>query len=160
MGSDQFELTKDQSTTLGDVTLRFVDFDLQAEGNALVQMQEGGMVTIGAKVSVDRDGESVELHPVYRFSPNGQVESPVVPLPGGGLLSVLGINASDGAVRLAVSGVAVGPNAKPARLSVDVTKKPLINLVWYGLYVVLAGGLLATWQRARELRILDSLPTE
>ncbi|MBZ0114307.1 MAG: cytochrome c biogenesis protein CcsA [Thermoanaerobaculia bacterium] len=157
MGSEQFELTKDQSTTLGDVTLRFVDFDLQAEGNALVQMQEGGLVTIGANVAVERNGNSVELQPLYRFSPNGQVESPVVPLPGGGLLSVLGINASEGAVRLAVSGVATGPNPKPARLSVDVTKKPLINLVWYGLYVVLAGGMLATWQRARELRILDSL---
>jgi cytochrome c biogenesis factor len=40
--------------------------------------------------------------------------------------------------------------ANPAQLAVDVTRKPLIKLVWYGLYVVLAGGALATANRLRE----------
>jgi cytochrome c biogenesis factor len=35
---------------------------------------------------------------------------------------------------------------------VDVTRKPLIQLVWGGLYVVLFGGILATVQRFREVR--------
>ena len=42
-------------------------------------------------------------------------------------------------------------SGEPARLSLDVTRKPLIKMVWYGLYVVLAGGLLALAQRVRQL---------
>ena len=33
-----------------------------------------------------------------------------------------------------------------------MTKKPLINLVWAGFYVMMAGGLLALAKRAREAR--------
>ena len=155
--TQQVQLAKEQSVSMGEVTLKFVDFDLQAEGNALVQMQEGGTVSIGARLIVDRDGASTEISPLYRFATSGQIESPVFPLPGGGRISVLGINASEGAVQLAVSGVAFGPNPDPARLSVDVTRKPLINLVWYGFYVVLAGGALATWNRSREIDVLSQL---
>jgi len=41
-------------------------------------------------------------------------------------------------------------------LSIDVTKKPLINLVWYGLLVVLGGGGVAAWQRLRESRAVEA----
>ncbi|MCP3962939.1 MAG: hypothetical protein GY719_34300, partial [bacterium] len=44
-----------------------------------------------------------------------------------------------------------------ARLSLDVTRKPLINLVWYGLYVVLFGGLLSTWKRFRGALKVDEI---
>jgi hypothetical protein len=37
-------------------------------------------------------------------------------------------------------------------LSVDVTRKPLIVLVWAGFYVMMAGGVLAFVKRAREAR--------
>jgi cytochrome c biogenesis factor len=45
--------------------------------------------------------------------------------------------------------------ASPMKLSVDVTRKPLIQLVWFGLYVVILGGGLATFQRLREVRIRE-----
>ncbi|MFZ1009093.1 MAG: hypothetical protein WAN65_19785, partial [Candidatus Sulfotelmatobacter sp.] len=63
-----------------------------------------------------------------------------------------GINASNGKVTLDLGGV-----ANPGRLALDVTRKPLISLVWGGLYVVLAGGILATVNRLRQARLLDSL---
>jgi hypothetical protein len=37
-------------------------------------------------------------------------------------------------------------------LSVDVTHKPLIVLVWAGFYVMMAGGVLAFVKRARDAR--------
>ena len=43
----------------------------------------------------------------------------------------------------------------PARLSLDVTRKPLMRLVWYGLYVMLAGGILATVQRLRQSFVIE-----
>jgi len=68
-----------------------------------------------------------------------------MPLPGGGAIVVSGINASNGAVQLEFAGI-----SNPPRLSIDVTRKPLIVLVWYGLYIVLLGGAIATLQRLRQ----------
>jgi cytochrome c biogenesis factor len=63
-----------------------------------------------------------------------------------------GINASSGAIQIQAEGV-----ANPAKLSVDVTKKPLIFLVWGGLYVILVGGLLSIFQRVREIRVREQV---
>ena len=71
-------------------------------------------------------------------------------VPGGGALVISGINATNGAVQLEAAGV-----ASPMKLSVDVTRKPLIQLVWFGLYVVILGGVLSTAQRLREMRIRE-----
>jgi cytochrome c biogenesis factor len=51
----------------------------------------------------------------------------------------------------------LGGAANPSHLALDVTTKPLISLVWGGLYVVLAGGILAAVNRVRQVRQLDAL---
>jgi cytochrome c-type biogenesis protein CcmF len=154
----RLELAKGETARVGDVEVRFEGFDLQAEGNAMAQMTSGGPVTIGAVLAVEHGGESRTVEPLYRFRPSGDVESPPVALPGGGLVYVTGINATAGAIRLELRGVAGAAAAgRPPRLSVDVTRKPLISLVWYGLYVVLAGGAVAAVHRAREARLVERL---
>ena len=70
-----------------------------------------------------------------------------MPLPDGGAIFVSGINASDGSVQFEVTGI-----SNPSKLSVDVTRKPLIQLVWYGLYIVLLGGAVATFNRLRQVQ--------
>ena len=75
------------------------------------------------------------------------MDTPPLDLPGGGAIFVSGINASDGAVQFQVTGI-----DNPAKLSIDVTRKPLIQLVWFGLYIVLGGGAVATVFRARQVR--------
>jgi hypothetical protein len=150
----EVELPKGGEQRFDDLVLTFVDFDMNKEGNALVAMQSGGKVTIGARL-LARRGENAEpmpLEPVYIFDASGQVEFPALPLPGGGQVAVAGINASTGSVRLLLDGVGLPAGAKPPELSLDVTAKPLIGLVWYGLYVVLAGGLLAYFERLRSSR--------
>jgi cytochrome c-type biogenesis protein CcmF len=156
----EVELPKGGEQRFGDLVLRFVDFDLNKQGNALAAMQSGGKATIAARLMVTR-GENAEptlLEPVYIFDAAGQVEFPALPLPGGGQVAVAGINASTGSVRLLLDGVGLAAGAKPPELSLDVTEKPLIGLVWYGLYVVLAGGLLAYFERLRASRRADALP--
>ncbi len=129
-------------------------FDLNAAGNAMAQMAKGGLVTIGTIVEVKQaDGTVTTVKPLYRLNPaSGQVETPPMSLPGGGAIFVSGINASGGQVQFEVTGV-----SNPARLSIDVTRKPLINLVWYGLYIVLLGGAIATVQRLRQAMKRDSM---
>ncbi len=146
-GQPQLQLAKGESGRAGKSQIKFVGFDLNADGNAMAQMAKGGMVTIGTIVEVKQaDGTTTTVKPIYRLNPaSGQVETPPMPLPGGGAIVVSGINASGGQVQFEVTGV-----SNPARLSIDVTRKPLINLVWYGLYIILLGGALATVQRLRQ----------
>jgi cytochrome c-type biogenesis protein CcmF len=154
------EIKKGETAQAGNARLRFDGFDLQADGNALAQMQAGGLVTIGAVLAVERTGAAMAtIRPLYRFRSTGEVESPTMQLPGGGAVVLRAINASAGAIQLEVEGTGAAETpGVPAKLSLDVTRKPLIQLVWFGLYVVLAGGLLAAAQRVRQVRILDALP--
>jgi cytochrome c-type biogenesis protein CcmF len=152
-GQPRLELAQGESGAVGQTRVRFVRFDLQAEGNALVQMAAGRTVTVGAVLEVTQNGQTAGLRPLYRLNPaDGRVDTPPLRLPGGGAVRVAGINASSGKVLLDLGGV-----ANPAHLALDVTSKPLISMVWGGLYVVLAGGILATINRIRQARKLDAL---
>jgi cytochrome c-type biogenesis protein CcmF len=152
-GQSALQLAKGSTGQIGNVQVRFVSFDLQVEGNAMAQMAAGKPVVIGANLEVTRDGKTVQVKPLYRLNPaNGEVSAIPASLPGGGQLAVAGIDASNGAVKLEAAGIAT-----PARLSIDVTHKPLIVLVWGGLWIVLAGGLMSTVQRLREARLRERL---
>jgi len=146
----ELALAKGEEKTLGDLRVRFLGFNMNRNGNALAQMTQGKPVEIGAQLEVSRAGVTQQLEPVYQFSGSGQVQFPALPLPGGGRIAVGAVNASASSVQLLLDGVGAA-GGEPARLSLDVTRKPLIKMVWYGLYVVLAGGLLALAQRVRQL---------
>jgi cytochrome c-type biogenesis protein CcmF len=152
-GQPRLQLTKGQTGQIGDVEVRFVQFNLNMDGNALVAMSAGKPVTIGAQLAVTQKGRTVEVTPVYRLDPaSGAVESPPIALPGGGSVLVSGINAGTGAVQIETTGL-----ANAAKLALDVTRKPLIQLVWGGLYVVLFGGILTLIQRFRQAAVLNRL---
>ncbi len=150
-GRPQLELAKGQEGEVGDLKVKFVGFDLQAAGNALAQMASGETITIGAVLEVTRGGVTSPVKPLYQLNPaNGQVTTPNLDLPGGGAIRVTGIDASAGNLRLEVEGL-----ANPAKLAVDVTEKPLIEMVWIGLYLMLTGGAIAMLLRFRDARVLE-----
>ena len=154
-GQPRLALTRGQKGRIGDMEVRFVGFDLQAEGNALVNMQSGKPIAIGAVLAVTRGGTTTEVKPIYRLDPaDGRVSTTPASLPGGGTIEVGGIDASAGAVQIAVSGLPI-----LAKLAVDVTTKPLIELVWIGLYFILIGGGIAMFLRFREAAIRERLGT-
>jgi cytochrome c-type biogenesis protein CcmF len=155
-GRPRLELAKGQSGQIGDVQVRFVRFNLGVDGNAVAALSAGHSSTVGAELAVTQGGKTFTVTPVYRLNPaNGTVETPPLPLPGGGTITVAGINTSNGAVQLSTTGL-----ASPMKLAIDVTRKPLIQLVWGGLYVVLLGGILAMIQRFRQARVLEGIEME
>jgi cytochrome c-type biogenesis protein CcmF len=152
----QVELAKGEETAVGDLRLRFVGFDLEKEGNALARMASGQSFTIAARLEATQGGETTPVEALYRVQPEGRADFPPSALPGGGRVALAGINATAGTARLLVER-AGDAAATPARLSLDVTTKPLVRLVWWGVYVVMAGGLLAIAARIRQLKTLDAL---
>ena len=155
-GIDQrMQLARGESSSAGDLTVRFVDYNLSDTGNPNMALAGGGLVTIGADLEIRRGDLIVPITATYRFSSVGQVETPPVELPGGGWLAMTGINPGRGSVQIDIAGITAAPQR--AKLSIDVTRKPLINLVWYGLYVVLFGGLLSTWKRFKTAHQVDEI---
>jgi cytochrome c-type biogenesis protein CcmF len=65
---------------------------------------------------------------------------------------VEGVSATDESVQLLVSGLSAEEVTPPTpeSLSIDVTRKPLISLVWGGFYVMMTGGILAFLKRSRD----------
>ncbi|MEM7355031.1 MAG: cytochrome c biogenesis protein CcsA [Acidobacteriota bacterium] len=151
------QLAKGESTTIGDFTVRFVDYRLGQNGDPRTLLAGGGMVTVGAALEIERNGEPVSVTPTYRFSQAGQ-QAPPVALPGGGWVAMTGLNPGQGQVQLDFADIGIEPQR--AKLSLDVTQKPLIALVWYGLYVVLGGGLLSVWKRIRGARKVDEIAAQ
>jgi cytochrome c-type biogenesis protein CcmF len=152
-----FQLAKGEAHRLGDVEIRFVGFQLS--DHAQVAMASGAPITVGAALEVTTPEGTQKLMPQYTFSQqNGQADAPVLQVPGSGFLRIGGINAGDGAVVLETAGIGPTKDVVPAKLSIDVTRKPLIALVWWGLFIILFGGLLAIWQRIREAWVWEHAP--
>jgi cytochrome c-type biogenesis protein CcmF len=152
-GQPRLQLTKGQSGQIGDLEVRFVRFNLDMDGNAVAAMNAGHSFTVGAELAITQKGRTFNVTPLYRLNPaSGTVETPPTSLPGGGSILVAGINTGTGGVQLETAGV-----ANAAKLSIDVTRKPLIQLVWGGLYVMLIGGILTMIQRFRQARVLEGL---
>jgi cytochrome c-type biogenesis protein CcmF len=155
------ELAKGETGKLQGLDVQFVAFDLNVEGNAMEQMAQGGKMTIGAKLAVTPSGGAAQdVVVLYRIDQSrGLAEAPPTRLPGGGAVAVGAINASNGSVRLVFDGVlpVTAAAGSGPRLSVDISTKPLIQLVWGGFYVLMIGGLFALLNRVKELKALEGL---
>jgi cytochrome c-type biogenesis protein CcmF len=152
--SRRLELARGQEGQLGDLAFRFLGFDLGGEDDAGHQVGQDAPMTVGAALEVRRGEHLERVTPRYRFSPDGSVETPPSPLPGGGTVSLFAIDATTGSVRLDFAGVeGAEDEGSPATLTVERTRRPLINLVWSGFCLVLAGGAVAAARRLQEARL-------
>ncbi|MCS7181609.1 MAG: cytochrome c biogenesis protein CcsA [Thermoanaerobaculum sp.] len=133
-----------QSLDYRGLSLTFDGFDLSDFD------PEAGKINIGAVVKVrDQSGREFEVTPVVR---NGgqRTDAALPPLPGV-FLRMGQMNAEEKLVELLVIDPSAPPDpGEPARFSADVSVKPMIGLLWTGLVVLLAGGVLAAWRRREE----------
>ncbi|MCX6834234.1 MAG: hypothetical protein NTW07_03725, partial [candidate division Zixibacteria bacterium] len=69
-------------------------------------------------------------------------------------VSISQIMADEGAVALDIPGLA--SDSKPPKLILDITKKPLIILVWIGTTLILLGSLITVFRRRSDLIAIDT----
>ena len=150
-------LTKGTTTNVEGTGFTFREFN--ADRSAMLRGGKEILVLTDLTITPPDGGKhDVTLRYVYHMD-GGEPEAPEIEIPGrpGAFMKVEAVSPSDGSVVLRVRGLAKDPRsefqaATRESLSVEVTKKPLINLVWAGFYVMMAGGLLALVKRAREAR--------
>jgi cytochrome c-type biogenesis protein CcmF len=150
-------LTKGTTTNIDGTGFTFRDFN--ADRSAMMRGEKTVLVLTDLTIT-PQDGSKHDVTLRFVFHLDGrEAESQEVEVPGlpNGRMKVVQVSPNDGAVVLRMVGVSKNPNdehqaATVESLSVDVTHKPLIALVWAGFYVMMAGGVLAFVKRARDAR--------
>ncbi len=143
------ELAKGETVTAGPYRLTFRGFEMGGSHGT------GNEITIGAALQVEFGGTTHSVTPTLASTATG-FEARAASLPGDGspTVKLTGVNANEGRIRLVLSGLAepAAPSGQgePMRLSLDVSTKPFIGLLWFGLVLLLAGGGLALLRRARD----------
>ena len=151
------QLTRGTTTNVEGIGLSFRDFN--ADRAAMMRGEKTVLVLTTLTVNPP-DGSQHDLTLHYKFNMDTQeADAERVDIPGvpGATVAVLAVSPTDGSVVVRLTGVSKDPREEiqPATvesLSVDVTHKPLIALVWGGFYVMMAGGMLAFVKRSREAR--------
>ncbi len=151
----EVRLTRGTTTNIEGTGFTFRDFNAD---RAAMLRGEKSMLVLTELTVTPSDGTKHDLTARYVFYTDGRpADSPEIAVPGvpAAFLQVLAVSPTDGAVVLKMRGVSKDPAAEHQaatveNLSVDVTRKPLIALVWGGFYVMMAGALLALVKRARE----------
>ncbi len=150
-------LKKGTTTNIEGTGFTFREFN--ADRSAMLQGKKEVLVLTELTITPpDGSKHDVTLRYLYHMDGAG-AEAPETEVPGhpGGFMRVMAVSPSDGAVALRLRGVSKDPAlehqaATRESLSLEVTRKPLISLVWAGFYVMMAGGILALVKRAREAR--------
>jgi cytochrome c-type biogenesis protein CcmF len=101
--------------------------------------------TVFADISVRKDGHISKVSPALTMGPGGRRAADAV-VDGLGRLSVAKIDADGGRVAMLLPGSTV----KPALALMDLSTKPLINLVWIGALLAILGSIMAGFRRAVE----------
>ncbi len=165
VGRDE-QLAKGTTTNIDGTGFTFRDFN--ADRAAMMRGEQTILVLTNFTITPS-DGSQHDLTVRYKFNmETREADAEQASIPGvpGGTISVVAVSPSDGSVVVRLTGVSKNPSdeiqaASVESLSVDVTRKPLIALVWGGFYVMMAGGLLAFIKRSGEARraVLENSPT-
>ncbi len=143
-GKNTFTLKKGETKTIQGHTLQFVGFDMFPH-------QTGFPISVGATLKVKTDGVVDTLTPAIMMDESGQQQfQKMVYLPGGkdGLI-LEQIDADRKMVKLSL--LAPEDESQKDLLVLEVSKKPLINLLWLGTVLIMSGLAISTYRRAKEL---------
>jgi cytochrome c-type biogenesis protein CcmF len=139
--SNALWLSKGETKQIGQVKYTFVDFDRQM----------GDVVRVAARLRVEIGGRTVPARPVLEMNLASGVKSSIPDyLPGGGSVEIASVDPSTGRVALTVPGLGHGAGGGDI-LAVEVSTKPLINLVWVGAIIMLGSAFLSVLRRAIDL---------
>jgi len=132
---------KGETRQIGQARYTFIDFDRQM-GDDLVR--------VAARMRVEIGGRTVPVRPVLELNMKSRIPNRIPDyLPGGGSVQIASVDPNTGRVAIEVPGM--GREDAGSVLAVEVSTKPLINLVWLGAIVMLASAFLSVVRRVLDL---------
>jgi cytochrome c-type biogenesis protein CcmF len=151
----EVRLTRGTTQAIDGIGFTFRDFN--ADRSAMMTGERKILVLADFTITPP-DGSRHDLTAKFVYYMDGRnPDAQEVEIPGapGSKMRVEAVSPSDGAIVVWMKGVSKDPAqefqaATTESLSVEVTHKPLIGLVWGGFYVLVAGGVLALVKRSRE----------
>jgi cytochrome c-type biogenesis protein CcmF len=133
--------SKGETKRIGEVTYTFIDFDRQM----------GDVVRLAARMRAEIGGRTVPVRPVIEINMKEGVPNRIPDyLPGGASVQIASVDPATGRVALELPGMARSENQ--GILAVEVSTKPLINLVWFGSILMLLSVFMSMARRALEVR--------
>jgi cytochrome c-type biogenesis protein CcmF len=132
---------KGETRQVGQDKYTFVGFDIQNMGTP--------QMSIAAKLRVESGGRTVFARPKIEVASGAMNRIPDY-LPGGRSIEMATADPSTGKVALILPGTASHANQEV--LAVEVSTKPLINLVWIGAVLMLASVFLSAIRRLQDLQ--------
>ncbi len=143
---DKVTLSKGEEKKIGEYGVRFKQFDLGDHADA-------STMQVGAVLEVTGNGKTETVVPRMAFSQTGRQYMEAKMPDGNGSIMLQDIQADAGMVSLKFSGV---PGMDIVDLLVlEVSKKPLINLVWLGV-VMICAGTFVSFVRRRKLQFAQA----
>ncbi len=142
--ASRLELVKGEAQDFGGATLTFQRFNM-GDGS-----HEGMSLT--AEVEIAKDGKSELLNLPLHFD-GGTLEGDAIEseVAGGLSLALAGMSVEQGMIRVDVAG---SGGAQAESMLLEVSRKPLIGLLWFGTFMIFAGCGIALARRSVD-RLLD-----
>jgi cytochrome c-type biogenesis protein CcmF len=140
---DKLWMSKGESKKVGEVTYTFVDFEAHM----------GDVVHVVAKMRAEIAGRTVPIRPVLEMNlKTGTRNSIPDYLPGGGSVEISQVDPSGGRVAVVLPGMGHDQAQQAGVLAVEVSTKPLINLVWLGAILMLGSVFMSVTRRVMDLK--------
>ncbi len=134
-------LSKGETKEIGQAKYTFIDFDRQM----------GAVVRVAARLRVEMNGRTVPVRPQIEVNMQTGSQNHIPDyLPGGGSVQIAAVDPNTGRVAIEVPGMS--KRGTGDILAVEVSTKPMINLVWLGAILMLGSAFLSVLRRALDLR--------
>jgi cytochrome c-type biogenesis protein CcmF len=133
---NQPTLIQGDEATVGPYIITFTGFALPDP--------QTDQAEIGVNLRIGYGGEIYALTPRAVLEPDGSLstEARSVRLPGGHMLTLMHLDLTRRLAEIRVEGLGL-PIASPERVVFAVSTKPLVQLVWLGVWLSVLGGLIA-----------------
>jgi cytochrome c-type biogenesis protein CcmF len=146
-------LAKGESQEANGITFTFEDYEMTSHGSS----ESGEAVVpggIGALIRVEREGVTETLTPRMAMGTGTPPDTVPLPYGWGGNLHIQSVNADAGTVTLLYFDGTLPDDGRGVGgiLSVEISEKPLMSILWTGVILALLGGALAIWRRAPQAR--------
>ncbi len=130
----------------GTLTIAKINADV---GSVILVYSPGGKVPdleVGAKLAIISGPDTIRITPKYN-AVNPASAASTVALSNGGHIDLLDLNTREN-----VAQIMFHPPTMPALASIEISTKPMINLVWIGFLLIVAGSLVAVFRRMAEAK--------